>query len=45
VLKGTHPYEIRLVALGYRYNTKTTLFFVFTKDADLTTKGGLYEMK
>ena len=45
VLKGTHPNGVKLVALGYRYSTKTTLFFIFTEDAGSTKKGTPYEMK
>ena len=44
VLRGTH-HEIPLVALGYRYSTKTTLYFVFTKDASSMMKGSPYKMK
>jgi hypothetical protein len=45
VLKGTAPNGIDLVAIGYRYSTKTTLFFVATADAGSTTPGKPYEMK
>lgn len=45
VLKGTAPNGIELVAIGYRYSTKTTLFFVATADAGATTPGTPYEMK
>ncbi len=45
VVKGTAPNGIDLVAIGYRYSTKTTLFFVATADAGSTTSGKPYEMK
>jgi hypothetical protein len=45
VLKGTAPNGIELLALGYRYSTKTTLFFVATADAGSTRPGKEYEMK
>jgi hypothetical protein len=45
VMKGTAPNGIDLVAIGYRYSTKTTLFFVATADAGSTTPGKPYEMK
>ena len=39
VLKGTHPSSgHKLVAIGYRYNSKVTLSFVTTKNASLTMK-------
>ena len=38
VLKGTAPNEVPLVAIGYRYSTKTSLFFVTTEDAGNTTR-------
>ncbi len=44
-LKGTAPNGIDLVAIGYRYFTKTTLFFVARADAGSTTPSKLYEMK
>jgi hypothetical protein len=44
VLKGTAPNGIDLVAIGYRYSTKTTLCFVATADAGSTTPGKVYEM-
>jgi hypothetical protein len=33
VRKGTHPNGAPLVAIGYRYSTRTTLYFVMTEDA------------
>jgi hypothetical protein len=33
VLKGTHPNGVPLVAIGCRYSTQTTLYFVMTEDA------------
>jgi hypothetical protein len=36
---------VDLIAIGYRYSTKTTLFFVATVDAGSTTPGMPYEMK
>ena len=45
VLKGTAPNEVPLVAIGYRYSTKTSLFFVTTEDAGNTTPGNPYIMK
>jgi hypothetical protein len=33
VLKRKHPNGVPLVAVGYRYSLKTTLFFVITYDA------------
>jgi Transposase IS4 len=44
VLESTHQ-NVPLVAIGYRYSTRTTLFFVATKDAGTTKKGNSYEMK
>jgi hypothetical protein len=45
-LKGTHPETgTKLVALGYKYNSKTVMCFVFTEDAGSTTPGRPYEMK
>jgi hypothetical protein len=45
VLKGTAPNGVDLIAIGYRYSTKTTLFFVATADAGSTRPGKEYEMK
>jgi hypothetical protein len=36
---------IPLIAIGYRYSTRTTLFFVATKNAGSTIKGEPYKMK
>jgi hypothetical protein len=45
-LKGTHlKTGAKLVALGYKYNQKSTLFFIFTEDAGSTTPSCPYEMK
>jgi len=45
-LKGIHPESgVKLVALGYKYNCRTILYFVFTEDAGSTTDGRAYEMK
>jgi len=41
----TAPNGIELIALGYRYSTKTTLFFVATANAGSTRPGKEYEMK
>ena len=45
VLTAKHPDEVELVAVGYRYNAKVTLFFVATKNAGSTNQGAPYEMK
>ena len=45
VLKGNAPNGVELIAIGYRYSTKTTLFFVATADAGSTRPGKEYEMK
>ena len=44
VMESTHQ-GVPLVAIGYQYSTRTTLFFVATKDAGSTTNGTPYEMK
>jgi len=44
VLESIHE-GIPLIAIGYRYSTRTTLFFVATKNAGSTKKGSPYEMK
>jgi hypothetical protein len=44
VLEAIHE-GIPLLAIGYRYSTRTTLFFVTTKDAGSTKKGNPYNMK
>jgi len=43
--EGTTKDEVPLVALRYRYNRKTTLLFVLTKNAGSTTLGEPYHMK
>ncbi len=45
VLTGTAPNNIPLVALGYSYSRKTTLFFIMTSKAGSTTAGSPYIMK
>jgi hypothetical protein len=45
VLTGTAPSGIELIALGYRYSTKTTLFFVATANVGSTRPRKEYEMK
>ena len=45
VLKGRHPNGHTLVAVGYRYSSKKTLFFICTEGAGSTTPGEPYEMK
>jgi hypothetical protein len=45
VLEGTTQCEIPLIAVGYRYSRKTTLFFVVTKGAGSLVNGNPYEMK
>ena len=45
VLKGRHPTGPILIAIGYRYSSKKTLFFVMTENAGSTTPGNPYEMK
>jgi hypothetical protein len=44
VLEATHE-GVPLIAIGYRYSTRTTLHFVVTKDAGSTAKGTPYQMK
>jgi len=44
VLKATY-HDIPLIAIGYRYSTRTTLCFVATKNAGSTRAGEPYEMK
>ena len=44
VLESIHE-GIPLIAIGYRYSTRTTLHFVATKDAGSTAKGTPYQMK
>ena len=45
VLKGTAPNEVLLVDIGYRYSTKTSLFFITTEDVGNTMLGNPYIMK
>ena len=45
VLTGIAPNGVRLVAIGYRYSVKTTLFFVMTDNAGTTKPGEPYMMK
>jgi hypothetical protein len=40
ILEGTMKDEVPLVALGYRYSWKTTLFFVRTKNAGTSSQLG-----
>ena len=44
VLKGNHD-GIDLVAIGYRYSSKKTLFFIMTENAGSTKPGEPYQMK
>lgn len=44
-LEGKAPNEQNLIALGYRYSRKATLFFVMTPNAGSTFPGFPYEMK
>ena len=45
VLEGKHPEGTELVAIGYRYNSKVTLFFIITKNTGSTRLGKPYKMK
>ena len=45
VLKGKGPRGTGLVAIGYRYSSKTTLHFIATENAGSSRKGNPYEMK
>ena len=45
VLTGIHSTGIQLVAVGYKYNSKTILNFVCTDGAGTTKEGKPYEMK
>jgi hypothetical protein len=41
VLNGTHPHGKSLIAIGYEYSTRTTLFFVMMEDAGTSDVGVL----
>ncbi len=46
ILEGTHQHtEERLIAVGYRYSTRKTLFFAMSPGAGSTRPGDPYEMK
>ena len=45
VLRGRHPNGHNLIAIGYQYSSKKTLFFIMTDGAGSTTPGQPYEMK
>ena len=45
VLTGMGPQGTPLMAIGYRYSSKSTLFFVCTQSAGTTQPGEPYEMK
>ena len=45
VLSALAPNEQRLIAVGYRYSSKKTLFFVVTSKAGSTKAGVPYQMK
>ena len=45
VLTGCHPTGVELISLGYKYNKKTVLNFIFTSNAGSTVNGDPYEMK
>ena len=42
VLEGKHLDSPDLIAIGYQYNSKVTLYFVITKNAGSTKKGNPY---
>ena len=44
MLKGS-LHENTIIAIGYRYNSKKTLFFAMTSNAGSTEPGQPYEMK
>ena len=44
VLTGKGPKGTPLMAIGYRYSSKSTLFCVCTEDATSTHRGKPYEM-
>ena len=45
VLRGRHPNGHNLIAIGYRYSSKKTLFFIMTEGTGSTTPGKPYQMK
>ena len=45
VLKGRHENGHTLIAVGYRYSSKKTLFFIMTDGAGSTVAGEPYQMK
>ena len=45
VLRGRHPNGHNLIAIGYRYSSKKTLFFIMTEGAGSTIPGEPYQMK
>ena len=45
VVMQTETEGILLLAIGYKYNRRTVLFFVCTTGAGSTTPGTPYEMK
>jgi hypothetical protein len=45
VLKGIAPNEQPIIAIGFRYSAKKTLFFVMTSRAGSTKPGEPYQMK
>jgi len=45
VSKGSAPNGVPLVAAGYCYSRKTTLYFVATENSGSTVKGDTYVMK
>ena len=45
ILSGTHSSGLHLIAIGYKYNSKTVLCFICTEGAGSTAEGKPYEMK
>ena len=46
ILEGTHQHtEERLIAVGYRYSTRKTLFFAMSPGAGSTRPDDPYELK
>ena len=45
VLKGTTPSGVDLVAIGYKYNSRTILCFVATENAGSTLPGTPYKAR